>query len=80
MENKNKRIGCNISLSASHPVNGAFYTVRFSDGKLGHVNMKNAHAFVIQRAGFRPIDGIGPFPTMEDAVLALHETLSKDEG
>ena len=79
MENE-KRITCTGSFAASHPVNGGFYTLRYSDGKVGGVNIRNSHTFILLHANLSPIEGEKPRISMDDAILDLHDILSKEDS
>ena len=71
-----KTINATLRFAANHPVNGAFYSVDFSNGLAGGVNIKPNGRTRPLKANLMPLEGHGFYDTLDQAMFALFETLS----
>lgn len=79
-----KTINATLRFAANHPVNGAFYSVDFSNGLAGGVNIKPNGRTRPLKANLMPLEGHDFYDTLDQALMALFQTLSaapeKKEG
>ena len=74
-----KTITASIRFAASHPASGGFFTVRFSDGLFGHLNIKSNGSARPLGDRYQTLEGHDFYNTVDEAVWVLHDILLKEK-